>query len=141
MSPHLKGHLEDAFRENRSLRAPRALIALSQAKATKPLNGTQAKEGLHILADATDAVTGKREGEDDLTPEEVTKNQLGRLTKLLDTITTRVDSVTGKAKTFDRDLYGQLIDNIRAQMGHLDPANNESFDTLLKQYRERLAPR
>jgi hypothetical protein len=134
-APHLRDHLEKAVRENRSLRAPPALIALSQAMAKHKLNDAQAKEGRHIIADATDAVTGKREGDDDLTREEVIKKQLDRLENLLKTITTRVDSVTGEVHKFDKDLYNQLTENIRAKMDHLDPANNQSFDDLVAKYR------
>jgi chaperonin cofactor prefoldin len=133
--PHERDQLEKAIHENRSLRAPRELIALSQTKAKHNLNPTQAKEEGHIIADGTDAVTGKREGDDDLTRKEVTKNQLDRLSKLLETITTRVDSVTGEVHKFDTDLYNQLAENIRAKMGHLDPANNQSFDDLVTKYR------
>src|SRR5262245_49577874 len=60
--PHLRDHLEIAVCENRSLRAPRELIALSQAMAKHQLNNSQISEGRHIIADGTDAVTGKREG-------------------------------------------------------------------------------
>ena len=133
--PNERDQLEKAICENRSLRAARELIALSQTKAKHPLNNTQTSEGRHIIADGTDAVTGKREGDDDLTREEVTKNQLDRLSKLLETITTRVDSVTGQVHKFDKDLYNQLTENIRATMGHLDPANNQSFDDLVTKYR------
>jgi hypothetical protein len=133
--PHLRNHLEIAVRENRSLRAPRELIALSQAMAKHQLNNTQISEGRHIIADGTDAVTGKREGDDDLTREEVIKEQLDRLDNLLKTITTRVDSVTGEVHKFDKDLYNQLTENIRAKMDHLDPANNQSFDDLVAKYR------
>jgi hypothetical protein len=133
--PNERDQLEKAICENRSLRAARELIALSQTKAKHPLNNTQISEGRHIIADGTDAVTGKREGDDDLTREEVTKNQLDRLSKLLETITTRVDSVTGQVHKFDKDLYNQLTENIRAKMGHLDPADNQSFDDLVTKYR------
>jgi hypothetical protein len=89
--PHLRDHLEKAVRQNQSLRALPALIALSQTMASKPkLNDTQDKERRDIIDDATDAVTGKREGDDDLTREEVTKNQLDRLENLLKTIETRM---------------------------------------------------
>jgi hypothetical protein len=133
--PSRKRLLEEAIQENRSLRAPRELKALNQMTAAtqRKLNAAQVNEGRHIIADATDAVTGKREGDDDLTREQVIKNQLERLTKLL-------DGVTGEAQKFDPILYGQLIDNIRAQMGRLDPADNASFDTLVRKYSERLAP-
>jgi hypothetical protein len=130
-SPHLKSHLEEAFRENRRLCAPRALIALSQAMAAKhKLNDAQAKEGRDIIADATDAVTGKREGDDDLTREEVTKNQLDRLENLLKTIETRMDG----HQRFNAVLYNELINKLR---GQIDQANNGRFDTLVKEF-ERL---
>jgi hypothetical protein len=130
--PNERDQLEKAICENRSLRAARELIALSQTKAKHPLNNTQTSEGRLIIADGTDAVTGKREGDDDLTREEVTKNQLNRLENLLKTITTRVDSVTGEVHKFDKDLYNQLTKNI---MEKIDPANNQSFDDLVTQYR------
>jgi chaperonin cofactor prefoldin len=134
--PHERDQLEKAICENRSLRAPRELIALSQAMASKHrLNDTQAKEGRHIIADGTDAVTGKREGDDDLTREEVVKKQLDRLDNLLKTITTRVDGATGEVHKFDKALYSQLTENIRAKLGDLDPANNQSFDDLVRKYR------
>jgi hypothetical protein len=133
-SPHLRDHLEQAICENRSLRAPRELTALSaKMRATNhQLNHAQTKEAADIIVDATDAVTGKREGDSDLAPNEVTKNKLDRLTKPLDAITTRVE--------FDPVLYKQLTSNIRAQMGSLDAANNKSFDTIVASYSDRLAP-
>jgi hypothetical protein len=141
-APDLKKHLEQAICENRSLRAPRELTALSakMQAINHQLNRAQTKEAAHIIVDATDAVTGKREGDSDLAPNEVTKNKLDRLTKLLDAITTRVDGVTGNAQKFDPVLYDELTNNIRAQMGSLDAANNESFDTIVASYRDRLAP-
>jgi hypothetical protein len=133
-SPHLRDHLEQAICENRSLRAPRELTSLSaKMRATNhQLNHAQTKEAADIIVDATDAVTGKREGDSDLAPNEVTKNKLDRLTKPLDAITTRVE--------FDPVLYKQLTSNIRAQMGSLDAANNKSFDTIVASYSDRLAP-
>lgn len=133
--PNEKDQLEKAICKNRSLRAPRELIALSQAMAKHQLNNTQISEGRHIIADGTDAVTGKREGDDDLTREEVIKKQLDRLDNLLKTITTRGNSVTGEVHKFNKDLYNQLTENIRAKMGHLDPDNNKSFDDLVTKHR------
>jgi hypothetical protein len=132
--PHLRDHLEKAVRTNQSLRALPALIALSQTMASKPkLNDTQDKERRDIIDDATDAVTGKREGDDDLASKEMIKTtQLDRLENLLKTITTRVDSVTGEVHKFNKDLYNQLTKNI---MEKIDPANNQSFDDLVTQYR------
>jgi hypothetical protein len=102
--------------------------------ASKPkLNDTQDKERRDIIDDATDAVTGKREGDDDLASKEMIKTtQLDRLENLLKTITTRVDSVTGEVHKFNKDLYNQLTKNI---MEKIDPANNQSFDDLVTQYR------
>ena len=142
-SPHSKDRLEKAIRENRALRAPRELRALSakMQETNNKLNSAQTREGTHIIADATEAVTGRREEDSDLPPNEVTKNQLDRLNKLLDAATKTEDGVTGNAKKFDPALYDQLTDNIRGQMGQLDPDSNASFDTIVASYRDRLAPR
>ena len=136
-SPHLKDHLEQAILENRSLRAPRELGALSakMQETNHKLNPAQTREAAFIIADATEAVTGKREGDGDLPPEQVTKNKLDRLTKLLATVTTRVDAVTGKAQKFDPGLYDQVAGKIKAEMGPLDEASNQSFDAIVASHR------
>ncbi len=141
-SPHSKDHLEKAIRENRALRAPRELRALSakMQETNNKLNSAQTREGTHIIADATEAVTGRREEDSDLPPNQVAKNQLDRLNKLLDAATKTEDGVTGNAKKVDPALYDQLTDNITGQMGQLDPDSKASFDTIVASYRDRLAP-
>ena len=128
-TPDLKSRLARAVHENEGLRATHELIVLSQT--TKPLNADQIKEGRHIIADATGGVIGRREGEED---QEVTRNQLNRLETLLKTITTREDSA-GQVQKFDRGLYNELTENIKAQMGHLDPNDNRRFEELVTEYR------
>ena len=83
------------------------------------LNPAQTEEGAHIIGDATDAVVGKHWEDSDLSGNDVTKNRLDRLDKLLNTAT------TGNAQKFDPALYDELTANIRSQMGSLDPAANE----------------
>ncbi len=75
-SPFLKEYLEGAISENRDLRAPRELKALS-AKTQEPnakLNPAQTRERAHIISDATDAVVGKHWEDADLKGDDVTKN-------------------------------------------------------------------
>jgi len=135
-SPFLKEYLEGAISENRDLRAPRELKAVS-AK-TQELNAkvypAQTRERAHIISDATDAVVGKHWEDADLKDDDVTKNRFDRLDKLLNTAT------TGNAQKFDPALYDDLTANIRSQMGPLDAASNEQFNAIVAKYSDRLEP-
>ena len=135
-SPFLKEYLEGAISENRDLRAPRELKALS-AKTQEPnakLDPAQTRERAHIISDATDAVVGKHWEDADLKGDDVTKNRLDRLDKLLNTAT------TGNAQKFDPALYDELTANIRGQMGSLDADSNERFNAIVASYSDRLEP-
>jgi hypothetical protein len=138
-----QGQAQDAIFENRRLRAPRELSDLSaKMRATSyTLTRNQAKEQQNIIADAMDSVIGRRQEENDLTPEEVTKKRFDRLKELLETVTTRKDPVTGQDQKFDPHLYDLLISNVKAQMGPFNDADDKKFDDLVASYSDRLARR
>ena len=135
-SPFLKEYLEGAVSENRDLRAPRELKALSAKtqETNGKLNPAQTRERAHIISDATDVVVGKHWEDEDLAPNQVTKNWLDRLDKLLNTAT------TGNAQKFDPALYDELTANIRGQLGSLDADSNERFNAIVAKYSDRLEP-
>lgn len=99
--PLQRDHLAGAINENRGLRAPRELRALSAKMQEGKLNPTQKSEAAHIIGDATDAVTGKHWNEADLPPDLVTTFRLDRFDKLLEYATTTSDGVTGNTQKFD----------------------------------------
>lgn len=138
-----QGQVQDAILENRRLRAPRELSDLSanMRAAGYVLKPDQIKEQENIIADAKDYVIGRRQEENDLTPEEVTKKRFDRLTALLDTVTTRNDPVTGQVQKFDPHLYDLLITKINVNMGPFNDADNKKFDGLVASYGDRLAHR
>ena len=133
-SPLLKDALKQAISENRSLRAPRELKALSAKMQEGKLNPTQKNEAAHIIGDATDAVIGTHWEDEDQASDKVTKHWLDRLDKLLNTAT------TGNAQKFDPALYDELTANIKSQMGSLDPATNKEFNDIVAKYSDRLEP-
>ena len=137
-TPFLKGYLAEAISQNRGLRAPGELKALSakMQESHDNLNRDQKIEAAHIISDATDAVTGNHSDEAGL-PLDVVR--LGRFEKLVDAATTS-NGVTGNAQKFDLDLYDQVTANIRSKMGVLDADSNKQFDDIVAKYRARLTP-
>jgi len=135
-----RDHLAGAISENRGLRAPRELRALSAKMQEGNLNPAQKSEAAHIVGDATDAVTGKHWDEAGLSPDLVTIGRLDRLDQLLEAATKSSDGVTRNAQKLDLGLYDQVTANIRAQMGSLDAASNKEFDDIVAKYRARLTP-
>ena len=130
-SPFFKDHFERAISENRDVRAPRELKALSAKMQEGELKSTQKGEAAHIIGDATDAVVGKHWEDEDLGPDQVTKNRLERLDKLLKAAT------TGNAQKFDPSLFDKLTAKIRSEM---DPAAIKEFDDIVAKYSDRLEP-
>jgi hypothetical protein len=135
-TPLLKSYLAEAINENRGLRAPDELKALSVKIQMQAKNGglhpAQKIEATHIIKDTTDAVIGQHWDEAGLLPDLVTTVRLGRLDQLL-------DGVTGTAEKFDVDLFDQVTANIKSKM-YGPNENTKEFDEIAAKYRARLAP-
>jgi hypothetical protein len=126
--------VQEAINQNRGLRAAREARALSakMQETNGKLNQTQKSEAVHIIGDATDAVTGKHREDDNLPASLITTMRLDRFDTLLDAATTDY----GNGQKLDLGLYVQLTDNIRAQMGALDADSNKDFGDIVAKYRE-----
>jgi hypothetical protein len=135
--PLLKSYLAEAINDNRGLRAPGELKALSvrmHSQASKGvLSSAEQIEAANIIDDATDAVMGQHWDETGRSPDALTTGRLRRFDRLLDAATTPSEDI----EKLDLDLYDQVTSNIRSKM-YPPGADSTAFDKIVATYRARL---
>jgi hypothetical protein len=121
-----KGLLQSAINDNRRLRLPGELAALTERMAD-PWYPADENEAAAIYADAADGVAGKRLDETGLSSDEVTTIRFHRLDEIL----------KGRKREYDicdDGAYARMIKKIRPQMGQLSPASDRKFYDIVRRH-------